>query len=102
MPSYTEWLRMTYAITLTNCPAMCIPAGATPSGMACGLQLVGPQGSEAMLLRVAACFEAAHKKRLRGLGLSVPVDPRAGRGELPVARGPRTSAEAAAHHRLID
>ena len=61
MRSYTEWLRRR-ALLLTNCPAICILQLRPPAcRVAC---TCGPSGFEAMLLRVAACFEAARQRRL--------------------------------------
>ena len=41
-PSYIDWVACCYAITLTGCPALCLPCGFTASGLPVGLQIVGP------------------------------------------------------------
>lgn len=69
--SYISWLIMTFAITLTTCPAISVPCGFTPDGLPVGLQLVGPQRGEAEVLAGAAMFE-----RAAGLAGQVPIDPR--------------------------
>jgi amidase len=70
-PSYIDWVTITYAITLTGCPAISIPAGFTATGLPVGLQLVGPPRGEAKLLAIAAVLED-----LLGLADAVPIDPR--------------------------
>lgn len=70
-PSYIDWVTICYAITLTGCPVISIPAGFTASGLPVGLQLVGPPRGEAKLLAIAARLEDA-----LGLADTVPIDPR--------------------------
>lgn len=69
--NYASWLIMTYAITLTHCPALSIPAGFTSSGLPVGLQLVGPPRGDADVIAAAALFAEA-----RGYEGLVPIDPR--------------------------
>ena len=57
LTNYVEWLVLTYAITLTGCPAISVPCGFTRAGLPVGLQLVGKPRGEADLLRHAAAFE---------------------------------------------
>jgi amidase len=59
MPDYLAWMRSAYAITVTGCPAISVPAGQTPEGWPVGLQLVAPHGQDRRLLEVAAAFENA-------------------------------------------
>ena len=70
MDNYVDWLLLTFALTLTACPAISVPCGFTQSGLPVGLQLVGPPRGEASLLSAAALFEEA-----AGLADRVPVDP---------------------------
>jgi amidase len=70
-PSYIDWVAITYAITLTGCPALSLPCGFTASGLPVGLQIVGPPRGEAKLLAAAAMLED-----LLGLAGKVPIDPR--------------------------
>ena len=69
--NYIEWLGIVFAITLTACPALSLPAGLTADGLPVGLQMVGPPRGEAALLRAAAALEEA-----LGLAGRLPVDPR--------------------------
>ncbi|HEY0525000.1 MAG TPA: amidase family protein [Stellaceae bacterium] len=69
--NYVDWLGMTYAITLTACPALSLPCGFTAGGLPVGLQLVGPPRGDAALLGHAALLEAA-----LGLAGRTPIDPR--------------------------
>jgi amidase len=71
--NYVEWIRITYAITLTSCPALSLPCGFTRDGRAVGLQMVARPRGEAELLGAAACLED-----ILGLAGRVPIDPRAG------------------------
>ena len=81
--NYVEWLRITYAITLTSCPAISVPCGFTRDHRPVGLQLVGRPRGEAALLGAAAAFE-----RTAGLADRVPIDPVAGRAPADPAPGP--------------
>jgi amidase len=56
--NYVDWIYITYAITLTGCPAISIPAGFTASGLPVGIQLVGRPFGEAELLSYAALLES--------------------------------------------
>ena len=69
--NYVSWLLMSFAITLTSCPAISVPCGFTRAGLPVGLQIVAPRGGEAALLSAAALFEQAS-----GLADAVPIDPR--------------------------
>ena len=69
--TYISWLIMTFALTLTGCPAISVPCGFTESGMPVGIQIVAPWQSEGFLLGAASLFEQAV-----GLSNLVPLDPR--------------------------
>ena len=43
---------------ITGCPAVSVPMGIGPTGLPHGLQLMGPLGSDELLLAMAAAFEA--------------------------------------------
>ena len=70
--TYTGWLLMSFALTLTACPSISVPCGFTQAGLPVGLQLTAPRAGEAALLSAAAAFEEA-----AGLAGSVPIDPAA-------------------------
>ena len=59
MTSYTDWMASCYSITVTGCPAISVPCGIGPSGLAVGLQIVTPRGTDRRTLAVAAAFETA-------------------------------------------
>ncbi len=59
MPTYIDWVMLTYAITVVGLPAMSVPCGFTADGLPVGLQIVGRWRDEATVLRAAAAFEAA-------------------------------------------
>ena len=69
--NYISWLIMTFALTLTSCPAISVPCGFTESGLPVGLQIVAPWKEEGYLLGASALFEEA-----TGLSKLVPMDPR--------------------------
>jgi amidase len=69
--NYVDWLYITFAITLTGCPAISVPVGFTASGLPIGLQLVGRPRGEAELLSYAARLE-----ELVGIAPAAPIDPR--------------------------
>lgn len=57
--SYFHWLALSYAVTLVGHPALCLPLGLDPAGMPFGVQVVGPRGGDALVLRAGAAIEAA-------------------------------------------
>ena len=48
---------MAYAVTVVGHPALSLPVGLDSNGMPFGLQIVGPRGGDALVLRVAAALE---------------------------------------------
>jgi amidase len=58
MGSYLEWMRSCSRITVTGHPAISVPAGFTAGGLPVGMQLVGREGDELGLLRLAAALES--------------------------------------------
>jgi amidase len=55
--TYFHWLAMAYAVTVVGHPAISLPVGLDHNGMPFGLQIVGPRGGDALVLRVAAELE---------------------------------------------
>lgn len=68
---YIDWIAITFAITLTGCPAISVPCGFTAEGLPVGVQIVGRPRGEHALLQAAAAFE-----RAAALGRLTPIDPR--------------------------
>ncbi len=68
--NYLSWMRVAFAVTLTACPALSIPAGFTADGLPVGLQIVAAPRAEAKLLAAAARFEA-----LNNFDALLPVGP---------------------------
>jgi Asp-tRNA(Asn)/Glu-tRNA(Gln) amidotransferase A subunit family amidase len=56
--TYFHWLAMAYAVTIVGHPALSLPVGRDANGMPFGLQIVGPRGGDALVLRVAAALES--------------------------------------------
>ena len=71
--NYIDWLSMTYAVSLTRCASLSLPAGFLADGRPVGLQMVTRPHGEAALLSAARLLEDALE--LRDL---VPIDPRTG------------------------
>ena len=46
-------------VKVTGLPALSVPCGFTQAGLPAGLQIVGPPGAEAMVLRVGDAYERA-------------------------------------------
>jgi len=54
-----NWVRFTYPFNLTRSPAGTVCAGFSASGLPVGLQLVGPQHADLVVLRAMAALEQA-------------------------------------------
>jgi aspartyl-tRNA(Asn)/glutamyl-tRNA(Gln) amidotransferase subunit A len=67
-----NWLHFTYPFNMTRSPAASVCAGLTGGGMPVGLQLIGPQHGDLVVLRTAAALEAA-LDAARGFELLAPV-----------------------------
>ena len=53
------WMATTFPFDLTGQPAISLPCGFTNGGAPVGLQIVGPRGGDALVLRAARAFEEA-------------------------------------------
>jgi len=71
--TYIDWFAVTFAITMTACPAISIPCGFTKDGLPVGLQIVGRPRGEATLLRAAQ-----HLEQVFATTEKLPIDPREG------------------------
>jgi amidase len=69
--TYVDWLAIAYAITLTCCPALSLPAGFTSDGLPIGLQVVAPSKREDRIIAGAQLLES-----ILNLQPPVPIDPR--------------------------
>ena len=58
-PSIVDRVPFTYLFNQTGHPAASVPCGFTREGLPVGLQIVGRWYAEPLILRAAACFEAA-------------------------------------------
>ena len=65
LATYLDWMGVCYAITVTGCPALSVPAGFTASGLPVGLQIVGKRWADLAVLQLAHGFESvtAHGQR---------------------------------------
>jgi Asp-tRNA(Asn)/Glu-tRNA(Gln) amidotransferase A subunit family amidase len=67
-----NWVQFTYPFNMTRSPAATVCAGLTSSGLPVGLQLIGPQHGDLVVLRTAAALEVALTEA-RGFELLAPV-----------------------------
>jgi Asp-tRNA(Asn)/Glu-tRNA(Gln) amidotransferase A subunit family amidase len=58
LPTYMRWLAIAYAPTTAMCCACVLPCGVDHKGMPFGLQIVGPNGSDANVLAIAKTLES--------------------------------------------
>ncbi len=63
---------LSYAVTLSWCPSLSLPAGLTSDRLPVGVQVIGPPRSERQLFRYGAAIEA-----LCGIAPLLPIEPRA-------------------------
>ncbi|HVB91246.1 MAG TPA: amidase [Acidimicrobiales bacterium] len=54
-----NWVQFTYPFNMTRSPAATVCAGLSSGGLPVGLQLIGPQHGDLVVLRTAAALEAA-------------------------------------------
>ncbi len=57
MNTYMTWLALVYAPTMALCCSCVIPCGVDHNGMPFGIQIVGPNGSDAKVLSIASALE---------------------------------------------
>jgi Asp-tRNA(Asn)/Glu-tRNA(Gln) amidotransferase A subunit family amidase len=70
LPHYMSWYAIAYLLSLALPSIVCLPCGVDHEGMPFGLQVVGPMGSDARVLAVAAALEqelARHPQTRRPL-----------------------------------
>ncbi len=65
MGGYLRWEAIAYGVTLMQNPAVVIPCGLGPEGLPFGIQIVGPNRSDAWLLDAAAALFQALQKDAR-------------------------------------
>jgi aspartyl-tRNA(Asn)/glutamyl-tRNA(Gln) amidotransferase subunit A len=54
-----NWVKFTYPFNMTRSPAASVCAGLSAAGLPVGIQLVGPQHADLVVLRSAAALESA-------------------------------------------
>lgn len=63
LPTYIDWMKSCWYITLTAHPALSIPCGMTAAGLPVGMQIVGRLHDDVALLRMATTIEATIDQR---------------------------------------
>ena len=61
--STANWVQFTYPFNMTRSPAASVSVGQSSDGLPIGLQLVGPQHGDLVVLRTAAALEGGHGPR---------------------------------------
>lgn len=59
MPSYIDWMRSCWYVTMMATPAISVPGGFTAGGLPVGLQIVGRHRNDWSVLQLAHAFERA-------------------------------------------
>ena len=59
MDSYHRWMEVVVPVSLLGLPCVNIPVGFGAAGLPCGMQIFGPRGSDAALLRLAENWHQA-------------------------------------------
>jgi amidase len=57
MPTYMRWLALSYAPTMALACAAALPCGVDHLGLPFGIQVIGPNGSDARVLQIAHALE---------------------------------------------
>jgi amidase len=57
MPTYMTWLAIVYGLTVGLPSVVSLPCGVDHKGLPFGIQVVGPNGSDALVLEVAHSLE---------------------------------------------
>jgi len=65
MEHYIAWMKSTYWISTTLCPALSVPAGFTDDGLPVGIQIVGRRRDDLGVLQLGRAFEQATGFRRR-------------------------------------
>ena len=57
LETYIDWMAACYAITVTGCPSISVPAGFTADGLPVGIQIVAPPKRDFEALQLAHAYE---------------------------------------------
>ena len=57
LPTYLDWMKSCYQISVTGLPAISVPAGFTSDGLPVGLQIVGRPYDDLGVMQLAHAFE---------------------------------------------
>jgi aspartyl-tRNA(Asn)/glutamyl-tRNA(Gln) amidotransferase subunit A len=57
--AWCDWAPFSYPFNLTTQPGASVPCGLTSAGLPIGVQIIGPVGADALVLRVSRALEAA-------------------------------------------
>jgi amidase len=57
LPTYIDWMRSCYYVSILGVPALSVPCGVTPEGLPVGLQIVGRTGADWSVLQLGRAFE---------------------------------------------
>ena len=60
LETYIDWMAACYAVTVTGCPSISVPAGFTRDGLPVGIQIVAPPKCDFEALQLAHAYEGVH------------------------------------------
>ncbi len=69
--TYIDWFAITFAITMTSCPTLCIPCGFTESGLPVGIQIIAAPRNEQNLLNFGCALQ-----EIFGVSKELPITPK--------------------------
>ena len=69
--TYIDWFSITFAITMTSCPTLCIPCGFTKKGLPIGIQVVAAPRHEARLIKFGHTLQTIFE-----ISNQLPISPR--------------------------
>ena len=75
LETYIDWMAACYAITVTGCPSISVPAGFTPDGLPVGIQIVAPPKCDFAALQLAHAYEGVTGFAARRPPLRAGSDP---------------------------
>jgi len=59
MDTYHRWMQVMIPISMSGCPALCVPAGFNDRGLPMGVQIVGPNHAEMACMQLAHAYDQA-------------------------------------------
>jgi len=71
LATYIDWFSITFILSMSACPVICMPCGFTDDGLPIGIQVMGKPRGEAELLAMASQLE-----QIFGIAPQLPINPK--------------------------